>query len=110
MPTRTAFAQLSFPIHLTVFRGPGLPQGEIAHIIFGIFVAINASTRSTLEGLGIQTGQFSIGGKSIDTVVNRAIYRIGVATFLELLNECYHLRDVVGSRWVDLGRFDVQCS
>src|SRR5215831_16829890 len=100
MPTRTAFAQLSFPINITVFRGPGLPQGEIAHIILGIFVAINTSTRSTLEGLGIQTGQFSIGGKPIDTVVNRAIYRISVTTFLELLNEPHHLRDVIGGRRV----------
>ena len=107
VPARPAAAPRGVPPHVAILLIPGLPQGEVGHVVLLVFVLGHPGAR--LHARFVQAGQAAVGREGIDPVVDRLVLGlIGMTLGHQGLNQGDHLRDVVGGRGIAVGRGDIQ--
>ena len=107
VPARTSPAPRRIPDHIAVFGYVGFPEGEVGGVVFVVFILIDA--RAGLHALAVEPGEFSIGWKLVDGIVDGAVVGlVGVALLEKRFDEGDHFGDVVGGGGIVLGRFDVE--
>src|SRR3984893_10675628 len=105
MPARPTSSDRTFPECLSRFRC--LPKGEIAGVVFFVFVYIHP--RAVFHAGEIFLRKLAIAGKLGDAeVIGAIVSAIGEALLLELRNKACHLFDVLSGADKN-GRLDIQC-
>jgi hypothetical protein len=92
VPAGAAGADLGVPEGLALLGG--LPQGEIARVVFFVLVGIHARAADDAAEIGV--GQLAVLREAGDTEVDRPVAGIGMAAFPELADGLHHLVDVFG--------------
>src|SRR5262249_42239460 len=91
MPTGTSLAERRGPSRLFQLLG-GLPQGEVARLLFLVLVGVDAS--GDLQFSSIEPGQASIVRKSRYSEINGVILAISVLRLQQPIDQVDHLGNV----------------
>ena len=83
-----------------------LPQGEIVDAL--LLVLVGLAARPGLQPVQVDLGQPAVAGELGDAEIDGAVLLVGVALFEQALDDCHHLRDVLGRPGIDVGR--LRCS
>src|SRR3989344_5355581 len=107
MPARPSLSKLGLPEYDAVFPAPCLPQGKVTGLFFLVFILLDPGTDRKLTLL--QQRQMSVIPEFRNRVIDAAVIAlVGDFLFEQLLDQCNHLRDMLGGCRTYLGMLDVQ--
>ena len=78
VPAGTALAQFGIPVDVPVFRAPGLPEREVAHVVLRVLVLVHAAAGPLLQSLGIQVGQPAVTREAVETEIDGSLDVVGM--------------------------------
>ncbi|MCG3150609.1 MAG: hypothetical protein PCFJNLEI_04097 [Verrucomicrobiae bacterium] len=87
---------------------PGFPEREIADVLLGVLVVLDA--RTVLEVIHVEVAEFAVGRKGFDGKIDGAVVaNVGVLFGEKRLDESDHAGNRVGGARDDMGTLDVEC-
>src|SRR2546421_8582037 len=106
MPAGAASADAGVPARVTLPHR--LPEGEVASVLLGVVVGVDATAGPGDQPGGADPAEPSVSGESRDPEVDAAVAAISHPRRLKAFDEPHHVLDVLGGPWIVVSTADAE--